>query len=119
MDRSEVITLLSTAKTQDDFGVWRETETGRDVYCSVNSVTRSEFFDGSRTGLNPEFRITMFFGDYQDEKLLIYKEKTYAVYRTYYGKNDTVELYVERKGGANGKKESQTNQSGQSNSGNS
>lgn len=113
MDRSEVITLLSTTKTQDDYGVWRETETGRDVFCSVNSVTRSEFFEGGRSGLNPEFRITMFIGDYEDEKLLIYKDKTYAVYRTYIGKNDTIELYVERKGGANGKgKEDQTSQSG-------
>ena len=103
MDRSEVITLLSTTKQQDDYGVWRETETGHDVFCQVDSVTRAEFFEGGRSGLNPEFRMTMFFGDYNDEKTLIYKGKSYAVYRTYIGKNDTIELYVERKGGSNGK----------------
>ena len=105
MDRSDVITLLSVTKQQDDYGVWRETETGRDVFCQVNSVTRSEFFEGGRSGLNPEYRITMFFGDYNEEKTLIYKGKAYSVYRTYIGKNDTIELYVERKGGTNGKKD--------------
>ncbi len=108
MDRSEVITLLSTTKTQNEFGVWVETPTNRDVFCQVDSVTRSEFFEGGRNGLNPQFRMTMFAGDYQEETMLAYKGKTYGIYRTYYGKNDTVELYVERKGGTNGKENRQT-----------
>lgn len=105
MDRSDVITLLAVTKSQDAYGVWREVVTGRDVFCQVSSVTRSEFFEGGRVGLNPEYRMTMFFGDYNDEKTLMYKGKTYAVYRTYIGRNDTIELYVERKGGTNGIKE--------------
>ena len=103
MDRSEEITLLSSTKTQNAYGVWEETLTSRDVFCKVESVTRQEFFDGGRNGLNPEYRMTMFFGDYDDEKALVYKGKAYSVYRTYLGKNDTIELYVERKGGTNGK----------------
>lgn len=103
MDRSEVITLLSTTKEQNDYGVWVETPTSRDVFCQVDSVTRAEFFDGGRNGLNPEFRMTMFFGDYEGEQMLIYNGKSYSVYRTYQGRNDTIELYVERKGGTNGK----------------
>lgn len=103
MDRSEVITLLAATKTQNAYGVWVETLTDRDVFCQVDSVSRAEFFDGGRNGLNPEFRMTMFAGDYQGERLLIYKGMTYSVYRTYQGRNDTVELYVERKGGSNGK----------------
>lgn len=103
MDRSEVITLLAATKTQNAYGVWVETLTNRDVFCQVDSVSRAEFFDGGRNGLNPEFRMTMFAGDYQGERLLIYKDNTYSVYRTYQGRNDTIELYVERKGGSNGK----------------
>lgn len=103
MDRSEVITLLAATKSQNAYGVWVETLTDRDVFCQVDSVSRAEFFDGGRNGLNPEFRMTMFAGDYQGERLLIYKGMTYSVYRTYQGRNDTVELYVERKGGSNGK----------------
>lgn len=101
MDRSEVITLIGETKTQDDKGVWRSSKTSREVFCQVNSVTRQEFFEGGRNGLNPEYVFTMFFGDYEDERELEYKGKRYAVYRTYYGRNDTLELYAERKGGTN------------------
>lgn len=103
MDRSEVITLIKETYTQDAYGIDQVTEVTRDVFCSVDSVTRSEFFDSGRNGLNPEFRMTLFFGDYEGERTLEYKGKRYGVYRTYYGRTDTVELYVERKGGTNGK----------------
>lgn len=103
MDRSEVITLLSTQKTQNQYGVWVETLQSKNVFCQVDSVTRQEFFEGGRNGLNPEYRFTMFFGDYNGERELIYKSNTYSVYRTFHGRTDTIELYVERKGGSNGK----------------
>lgn len=102
MDRSTPITLVAATKQQNDYGVWEETKTNREVFAQVDSVTRAEFFEGGRNGLNPEFRMTMFFGDYEGEKELIYNGKPYAVYRTYQGRNDTIELYVERKGGTNG-----------------
>ena len=102
MDRSDVITLIAATKKQDDYGVWRQTETRRDVFAQVDSVTRSEFFEGGRNGLNPEFRFTMFFADYDDERIVEFRGKRYSVYRTYIGRNDTLELYVERKGGTNG-----------------
>ena len=102
MDRSNVITLVSTTQTQDAFGVWRETKQGRDVFCQVDSVTRAEFFEAGRSGLNPEFRFTLFDGDYNGESLVIFNGKPYAVYRTYHARTDEIELYVERKGGTNG-----------------
>lgn len=103
MDRSDVITLLSTQKTQNQYGVWVETLQSKNVFCQVDSVTRQEFFEGGRNGLNPEFRFTMFYADYNGERELIYKGSTYSVYRTFHGRTDTIELYVERKGGSNGK----------------
>lgn len=103
MDRSTPITLLTTTKEQDDYGVWVETITSKDVFAQVDSVTRAEFFEGGRNGLNPEFRMTMFSGDYDGQKMLIYNGNTYSIYRTYLNRTDTIELYVERKGGSNGK----------------
>lgn len=105
MDRSDIVKLISTTKQQDDYGVWRTTETEREVFCQVDSVTRAEFFDGGRNGLNPQFRVTMFAEDYEDEAILEYRGKRYSIYRTYQNRNDDIELYVERKGGTNGKKE--------------
>ena len=103
MDRSNVISLVSTSQTQDAFGVWRQTETKRDVFCQVDSVTRAEFFEAGRSGLNPEYRFTLFGGDYNGESLVIFNGKPYSVYRTYHARTDEIELYVERKGGTNGK----------------
>lgn len=102
MDRSDVIKLISVTRTQDKYGQFVETETSRQVYCQVGSITQSEFYEGGRNGLNPEYRFTVFFADYEDETIIEYKGKRYAVYRTYLARNDRLELYVERKGGTNG-----------------
>lgn len=99
MDRSDVILLVSYTHTQDAYGVWRKTKTSREVYCSVDSVSRDEFFEGGRNGFNPQYRITMFAPDYQDEEEVEYNGKAYGVYRTYHSRTDVLELYVERKGG--------------------
>lgn len=101
MDRSNVITLVSTVKTQDELGVWRETPSPRDVFCQVDSVTRNEFFEGGRNGLNPQYRFTVFAGDYEGEQTVIYNGLPYAIYRTYHARTDELELYAERKGGTN------------------
>lgn len=102
MDRSEVLTLIGTTRTQDEYGIWRETPTARNVFCQVNSITRSEFFDAGRNGLNPEFMFSMFAGDYEGERVCEYRGQKYSIYRTYLGRNDVIELYAERKGGTNG-----------------
>ena len=47
--------------------------------------------------------MTMFFGDYEGESIVEYNGETYSVYRKYQTNTDTIELYVERKGGTNGK----------------
>ena len=103
MDRSNVITLLSYERTQDATGVWRNgEETRRDIFCQVDSVSRVEFFAAGQNGLRPEYRITVFFGDYQGETRLIYNGARYAVYRTYHARTDELELYVQREVGVHG-----------------
>lgn len=101
MDRSSLIALVNESQTQDENGVWRTTRTERTVFAQIESVTRAEFFEGGRNGLNPEFKFTMFFGDYEDEREVVWNGKHYGIYRVYYGNNDTIELYAERKGGLN------------------
>ena len=102
MDRSTKITLRKLTETQDRYGVWRESWTEREVFAQVDSVTRDEFFEAGRNGLNPDFRMSMFFGDYDGETEVVYAGKTYAIYRTYLRRSDVLELYVQRKGGTNG-----------------
>lgn len=103
MDKSDVIKLIPVTYTKDSKGVMRSSEgTPREVLAQVNSVTRSEFFEGGRNGLNPEYVFSIFFADYNEERLLEYNGKRYGIYRTYLGRTDYVELYAERKGGTNG-----------------
>lgn len=102
MDRSNVIDLITETKTKNQYGIYQAARSSRRVFCSIGSITRSEFFEAGRNGLNPEIVFTMFFGDYQGEKTVEYNGATYGIYRTYMGRNDTIELYAERKGGTNG-----------------
>lgn len=103
MDRSETISLVGEEKYQDKYGVWQIVQEEHEVFAQVNSVTRAEFFEAGRNGLNPEYMFTVFFGDYNGERTVKYNGNTYGIYRTYQGRDDTVELYAERKGGTNGK----------------
>jgi len=100
MDRSTPIYLVAETWAKDSYGVMKATETKRTVYANVQSVTRNEWFEGGRNGLNPEFRITMFGPDYQGEEIVEYNGLQYAIYRTYQARTDVIELYVERKKGA-------------------
>ena len=99
-----VIRLLSSVEAKDEYGVTRSSYESKEVFCRVDSVTRSEFFDGGRSGLNPAYRMTVFRGDYNGESRVEFEGKTYAVYRTYMTDSDYIELYVERRGGSNGEK---------------
>lgn len=88
MDRSTVINLIGIERTQDDHGVWRSSTTSRQVFAQVDSVTQREFYEAGRNGLNPEFKFTVFFDDYQNEPVVEYNGQQYAVYRTYLTRND-------------------------------
>lgn len=99
MDRSDIVTLISQVFVQDEIGQEVAQETKRDVFCNVSSVTRNEWFEAARQGFQPQLRITMFRYDYQNEKIMEFKETRYAVYRTFVGTNETLELYVEEQAG--------------------
>lgn len=99
MDRSDVCYLITRTHTRDNDGVLQPTETETQVYCDVQSVSASEWFEGGRSGLNPELRFTMFSGDYLGQDIVRYNGVRYAVYRTYKARTDTIELYVQKEGG--------------------
>lgn len=100
----DVITLISNTFTTDENGVQMALETKREIFCRMGSVTRAEFFNGGRAGLNPEFVFTVFAGDYMGEEIVAFHGRSYAIYRTYFvPDSDYIELYVQRKGGTNGK----------------
>ncbi len=97
MDRSNVLTLVAFSSYKDDIGQIKTYETYTLVPCRVNSVTRSEWATGVQLGLNPDYQIMIFQGDYNGEKECIFEGYRYSIYRTFMGRNDNLELYLTRK----------------------
>ena len=96
---ADVLILIAQAITVDEYGNEVATETERQIYCEVYSISQTEFYAAANTELNPEYRFDIFFGDYQGEDVCLFNGKRYAVYRTFRN-GDTLELYAERKIGA-------------------
>lgn len=99
---NDTLYLVRETKEQDEYGVWRTKKTMREVFCDVGSITRAEFFEAGRNGLNPEFRFTVAAVDYEGERVAVFHGERYAIYRTYNDNGDYMELYVQREGGTNG-----------------
>ena len=99
MTRNKVAYLIHSRKYQDNKGVWHTDEQQRKVYCNINSITSEECDKGARQGLNPALRITMFSWDYSNEEIVIVDNKRYTIYRTYYARNDNIDLYLQLKKG--------------------
>ena len=99
MDRSRILKLISQEYKQDEIGQQVPEETGRIVYCSVSSVSGSEWHNGGRNGIRPEMKITMFRPDYHGELIAELDGERYAVYRTFMAGHELIELYLERKAG--------------------
>lgn len=96
---ADVLILIAQAISVDDYGNEVATETQRQVYAEVHSITQTEFYAAADTELNPQYRFDVFFGDYQGEDVCVFNGQRFAIYRTY-RTGDTLELYVERKIGA-------------------
>ena len=95
--------LIKSTYTKNKYGVDEATEVKREVFCKCDSISRTEFFEAGRNGLNPTYRFIVAAIDYDDEMLIEYRSLRYAIYRTFHiPGTDYLELYVERQGGANG-----------------
>ena len=99
MDRTSVAYLVAEEFIQDQYGVQQSITSEHKVYVQVNSVSGAEWFEGGRNGLNPAFRFTMSRFDYTGESVVKFEGNYYTVYRTYLGRNDTIELYCEKRKG--------------------
>ena len=102
MDRSNVINMISETKTQDEIGQFVTEEAARQVFCDVRSISASEWLDAGREGFKPAYCFIMFSPDYAGERIVEYNGKRYGIYRTYEGKHERIELYVEAQGGVHG-----------------
>lgn len=91
--------LIGYAITYDDYEQEIKTETRSMVYGKKESISRAEFYNAGRSGLNPDFRLTVAVVDYNGETELELDGIRYGIYRTYNVNADYIELYCEKKGG--------------------
>lgn len=93
------ITLITETETTDAIGQPVINTTTRDLIAEVNSVTSTEYFEGRKNNLSPEFRFRVSRFGYSGEKKLTYNGSNYAIYKTYEADNNYIDLYVEAEAG--------------------
>ena len=94
--RADVIYLITqTQKTRGVHDSWTETE--RMVYCTVRSVTRSEYYTALNAGIQPELVFELALAEeYCGERVIRYRDQMYNVIRTYMTDDDGIEITVGR-----------------------
>lgn len=100
-----VATLLKDgAKTYDAYGNETIEQEEREVYVQPRGVYQAEFYNAAQNGLRPS--LTLFIAnkeDYQDETLLVYEGKEYAVIRVdWSAQRDGVSLVCQEEVGLDG-----------------
>jgi SPP1 family predicted phage head-tail adaptor len=96
MMRADVIDLVT--ENAGTHGVHDTvTETARTVFCTVQSVTRNEFYNAMNAGVQPEWVFVLALAeDYQGERVVRYKGQKLRVVRTYVTEDDGIEITCER-----------------------
>lgn len=94
-----VIKLIKKTITADDLGYPVATETVRETFCSLESVTRSEYFNAEKAGLAAAHVFTINAIEYDGETEVEYEGQRFWIYRTYRSDSDYLELYTEYRSG--------------------
>lgn len=80
----DILNLIRTQQSVDDYGDLVTVETPRQVFCRVESIGTKEFYQAAATGLKPEIKFVLAdCYDYNGEQLIDYQGTRYRVLRTY------------------------------------
>lgn len=71
----------------------------RGVFCCKKNISQTEFYHAGQLGLEAKYKFETFRENYNGERRLVYRDKEYAVYRTYETDNDMIEIYAAEKEG--------------------
>ena len=97
----DVLTLVLIEKKQNTVGDFVGIEEyKRDVYGSIQSVSRAEWYNAGHDGFNPDMVFTTPLVNYCGQPEAEYRGIRYGIYRTYFrAESDMIELYLQRKAG--------------------
>lgn len=99
MIRSSTVTLITGA--HEPRGAFVDpVETGREVYCDVQSVGMREAYEAMAHGHHPEWVLVLSdYGEYQGERICSFEGARYRIMRTYVRSDYAIELTLEREEG--------------------
>lgn len=90
------LTLITQTFAPDGLGNQVPTKTETIVFCDVKSISRSEFYYASNTGLKPSIIFTIHDFEYNKQELVKFNGQEYNVIRTYLKNIDEVELTCQK-----------------------
>ncbi|UTI42104.1 hypothetical protein [Niallia sp. RD1] len=95
----DICELISTTSVKGELNQPVFTEIPRQIFCSVMSISRAEFFSAGQSSLKPQIMLIVDSDEYDGEKLVKYSNKKYSVYRHFLRVDGFTELYCEVKAG--------------------
>ena len=80
----DVVSLVREAPAAHGIFEAGVSETATQVFCQVESVSRTEYWHALQNGLEPSYVLRISeYADYNGEKLVIFRGRRYRVLRTY------------------------------------
>ncbi len=95
-----IILIKQTVKS-DKIGQQKViSEEKNEVFCTISSVTRSEWRDAGQNGIAAELKVVMPRVNYSEERIALVDGERKAIYRTYCPEDsDEIELYLKSEAG--------------------
>lgn len=93
--------LVKQEHEKDKLGQFKKkTETKTEIFITILSVTRNEFYKAGSSGITPDYVFQTAAINYAGEKEIEFDGKIYSIYRTFNPPDsDNIELYVHKKVG--------------------
>ncbi len=98
MDNTIKITLIGQSYEKDPFGQLVPKEITRTIWGRKSPITRAEWGEAGRQGVNPSFQVKIRTREYRGELVAEIHGERYGIYRSYQA-GETTELYLQKKVG--------------------
>ncbi len=100
---NKVIELIQNTFIEDDIGqmIPNPNPVYKEVFTRVKSIGQQEYYLAGQTTLKPNLCFIIRQAEYSGETKLRHENKIYSIYRTYFTKNEMIELYCEYRTGDN------------------
>lgn len=101
MNQVVKIKLISKEYSTNEIGVTKVKETAKEVFASVYSVSRAEYYRAGEEGLRPQAVYAVRSMEYGGQDEIEVNSERLSVYRTYVRVDGRTELYATKRSGGN------------------